>query len=129
MKKVFYILVIVLLLAGCGKQEMSAEELKAAKKELFSASEASDIDKVKELLAAGVGVNAKDKYGLTALHQAAVRGRIEMAKLLIESGADVNVPDSQGRTPLDKAKSEEMKALLRAHGAVSGAELKSRKEE
>ena len=46
---------------------------------------------VKQLLADGVNVNAKEEDGGTALHWAAQEGHKEIVELLISSGADVNV--------------------------------------
>ena len=42
----------------------------------------------------GADVNAKTRYGATALTFAADRGQIEVVKLLISRGADVNVQDT-----------------------------------
>jgi len=55
------------------------------------------------LIAEGADVHAKDKYGWTPLHQAARSGRNEIVGLLIAKGADVNAKDKKGKTPLDWA--------------------------
>ncbi len=117
MKEILYILVVLMLLAGCGKQEMSAEELAAAKKEFFKAAEAGDIGSIKELIEAGVDVKAKDENGRTALHKAAEKDHFEIVKLLIEKGADVNIADNGGNTPLHHAKSKKVAELLLTNGA------------
>ena len=83
---------------------------------LHWASYFGDIELAKECLQAGIDVNTKNKSGITPLHWAVWRD-IELVKLLIDSGAKVNSKDKWGRTPLDRAKSEEMKALLKQHGA------------
>jgi S1-C subfamily serine protease len=57
-------------------------------------------DKLKALLDAGLGVNAKDKRGRTALHMATTLGQVELARYLIARGADINTTDAEGRTPL-----------------------------
>ena len=48
-----------------------------------------NIEAVKQHIAAGTDVNAKDD-GVTPLHSAATYGRKEIAELLIANGADVN---------------------------------------
>lgn len=48
-------------------------------------------------------VNAKVKWGSTALHAAADRGHAYCLKLLIESGAEVNVQNERGDTALHLA--------------------------
>jgi len=45
------------------------------------------------LIGSGADVNAKDKWGQTALITAAFNGQAETARLLIENGADVNAHD------------------------------------
>ena len=51
------------------------------------------IDALKQQLADGTDVNAKDKHARTPLHFQAYRGHREVAELLIASGADVNARD------------------------------------
>jgi ankyrin repeat protein len=58
---------------------------------------------VKALIAAGEDMNARDKFGETLLHMAAVRGYQEIASMLIAGGADVNAKDERGMTPLHAA--------------------------
>jgi ankyrin repeat protein len=48
----------------------------------------NDIPKVKELLAGGAGVNARNIIDNTPLMEASSRGFTEMAELLIAKGAD-----------------------------------------
>ena len=87
-----------------------------------------NIEAVKEHLAAGADVNAKNRSGWTPLHQAAWRGRNEIVELLIAEGADVNAKIDDGRTPLDLAiqyKHPKTADLLRKHGGKTGEELKA----
>jgi len=69
------------------------------------------------LIANGADVNGKDKHGNMPLHRAAAGDNRGMVELLISKGADANAKNNRGRTPLNMAESEEMKALLRKHGA------------
>jgi ankyrin repeat protein len=48
---------------------------------------------VQLLLEKGADVNAKNKYGRTALIYATERGYTEIVQLLLEKGADVNAKD------------------------------------
>ena len=69
--------------------------------EFFAAARKGDAAAVKALLDAGVDVNAKTRYGATALSYACDKGHVEVVKLLIERGADVNVKDTfYGEVPL-----------------------------
>jgi len=42
----------------------------------------------------------RSSYGRTALHEAALHGRVEVVELLLENGADVNAKNHRGETPL-----------------------------
>ncbi len=69
--------------------------------ELFEAARRGDVEAVGRLLAAGVDVNAKSRYGATALSFASDKGRTDVVRLLLERGADPNVKDTfYGATPL-----------------------------
>jgi ankyrin repeat protein len=93
---------------------------------IHAAATAGHIKAVKQHLAAGADVNAKDDmFRLTPLHQASVGGHKEVAELLIGKGADVNATNGFGDTPLDVAidyEKTEIADLLRKHGAKSGVE-------
>ena len=75
-------------------------------KELFliEAAEKNDILGVKMWLMAGADINAKDKWGNTALMLASRYGHTDIVKMLIEAGANVNVKDKNGNTALELAK-------------------------
>ena len=62
--------------------------------ELWAAARAGDTAKVAAALDKGADVNAKTRYGATALTFAADKGHLEVVKLLIARGADVNAQDT-----------------------------------
>ena len=67
--------------------------------ELWTAARKGDAAAVKTLLEHGADVNAKFRYGATALSYAADKGHVEVVKLLIERGADLNVKDTFYKSP------------------------------
>lgn len=74
--------------------------------ELIHAAAAGDISKVRQILNAGVNVNARfarddsDLSGMTALMVATSRGYAEMVEDLIQRGANVNLKHYSGETAL-----------------------------
>src|SRR4030095_13156445 len=62
--------------------------------QLFEAVRKGDAAAVTAALDRGADVNAKFRYGTTALFQAAERGNAAVAKILIDRGADVKVKDT-----------------------------------
>ena len=62
--------------------------------QLFEAVRKGDAAAVTALLDKGADVNAKFRYGTTALFKAAERGHYEVAKVLIDRGVDVKVKDT-----------------------------------
>ena len=72
--------------------------------DIWSAAAAGSIKTVKQHLAKGVDINAKDSiFGSTALSSAALFGHAEIVALLLEAGADVNARNRDGGTPLHGA--------------------------
>jgi len=75
--------------------------------EFFTAAKRGDVAAVTALLDKGVNVNAKTRYGATALSYACDKGNLEVVKLLIDRGADVNSRDTfYGEVPLGWALSK-----------------------
>jgi len=91
---------------------------------ILDAIDEGNIEAVKQHLAAGADVNAKDESGWTPLHWAASKVHNKTAKLLIKEGADVNAVNKDGLSPLDYAENETFGFLI-DHGAKSGEELKA----
>ncbi|MFQ5809175.1 MAG: ankyrin repeat domain-containing protein [Armatimonadota bacterium] len=98
--------------------------------DILDATEAGDAARVRELVAGGADVNAKDTGGETGVHRAAGRGDTEVARLLIEHGAEVNAKDPDGQTPLHRAavggKAEVAKLLIERGAEVNAKDAKGR---
>src|ERR1044072_2951685 len=78
------------------KQELSDQ--------LFEAVRKGDVAAVNAALDRGADVNAKFRYGTTALFKPAERGNTEVAKVLLDRGAEVKVKDTfYGATALSWA--------------------------
>jgi len=68
------------------KQELNDQFWEAVRK--------GDAASVTALLDKGAEVNARFRYGTTALFKAAERGNLEIVKILLARGADVTVKDT-----------------------------------
>ena len=116
MKSQLIAIAAAVLIVGCGESQQSVPPVEAKPAEPVATPEpptakASDIDiheaavdgnieAVKQHLAAGVNVNAKDETSWTPLHFATTKA---VAELLITKGADVNAKNDTGETPLHQA--------------------------
>ncbi|MBT4227238.1 MAG: ankyrin repeat domain-containing protein, partial [Verrucomicrobia bacterium] len=101
--------IAAVLVVGCGPSV-----------DIWKAADEGNIEVVKQHLAAGTDVDAKDKYEWTGLSWAAAEGQNEIVDLLIAKGADVNAKDYRVRTPLHSAAAhghKEVAKLLIIHGA------------
>jgi ankyrin repeat protein len=70
---------------------------------LQDAAEAGNIARVRQLLAGGAAVDARNDDGNTALLVAAAWGQSDVVELLLSNGADVHARDGNGMTPLHLA--------------------------
>jgi hypothetical protein len=75
---------------------------------------AGDVDAARRMIEEGVDVNAKDRYGQTALMLAALRGRTGLVELLIAHGADLDVTAKFGLSAL-------MLAVVGGHTATASS--------
>src|SRR5262245_62023114 len=62
--------------------------------QLYEAVRKGDVTAVTAALDRGADVNAKYRYGMTALFKAAERGNAEVAKVLLDRGVDPKVKDT-----------------------------------
>ena len=80
----------------------------------------------------GVDLNGVGGDGRTALHWAAIQGRVRTVKPLVEKhNVDIHKSDGGGRTVLDWAEREgmtECAAVLRGYGATNGEPVESLSE-
>ncbi len=93
---------------------------------LFIAAGEGRSDVVRYLLAEGADVNARERFGDTALTEAAYYGHLPLIKELLSHGADINAIGSDG-TALDIALKRNNLAvtdLLKHHGASRANELR-----
>jgi ankyrin repeat protein len=121
MARSFVLLLVPLaVLAQNSKQELNDQ--------LWEATRKGDVVAVTALLDKGADVNAKFRYGTTALFKAAERGHVEVVKILLDRGADVSVKDTfYGATAMTWALSnkhiEVVGALLEKEPARAGEVL------
>ena len=102
-------------------QQGATNSNQAINDEFFEAVRKGDVAAVTAALDRGADVNAKFRYGSTALFKAAERGLAPVVKLLLERGADVKVKDTfYGATAmtwaLDNDHFEVVKLLLAKGG-------------
>ena len=90
----------------CGQIEQRAEETKSQMNPrrrtflMFDAAERGCVDLIRRLLAEGAPVDARDRFGNTALVIAARAGEDDAVKLLLAAGSDVNFQNLAGDTPM-----------------------------
>jgi len=121
-KVVLFSLLVSLFLqtATPSKQELNDQ--------LFEAVRKGDVAAVTAALDRGADVNARFRYGTTALFKAAERGHTEVVKVLLDRGADVKVQDTFYKATamtwaLDGKHVEVVKLLLEKGGGDVGEVL------
>lgn len=87
-------LTLVALLALCLGSGLPLTADDGTGRDLIAASQRQDLATVKRLLAAGVDVDSKSRYGATALFFAVDKGNLEMVEVLLAEGASVDVTDT-----------------------------------
>lgn len=102
----------LLLAAGSDPNQAAHNPMKVAP--LHSAVAGGTVEIVRDLLAHGADVHARQDTGFTALHGAAAEGSVEMVRLLLAHGADRFAKNDAGKTPAD---------LARERGREQAAEL------
>ena len=89
--------------------------------DIWTAAREGKLDAVKQNLAAGTSVNAREPQGgATPLNMSALFGQTTVAALLIEKGADVSIANKDGNTALHLASffaHPDLVELLIKHGA------------
>jgi hypothetical protein len=112
----------IIVFSQNSKQELNDQFWEAVRR--------GDTAAVTTLLDKGADVNAKFRYGTTALFKAAERGNVEVVKILLARGADVTVKDTfYGATAmtwaLDNGHIDVVRALLEKQPASVGEVLMS----
>ncbi len=89
--------------------------------------EAATLEQVVECLAAEAGVNARDEYGRTPLHYAALAStNPALIAALIDAGAEVDARDGGGWTPLHDAAESNSDSTIVAALLAAGARVNAR---
>lgn len=97
----------VLLLGSCaesGKKETTSPTTETPKTTIQTAVLSNDVATVKQHIAAGTDLNAKDQMtGSTPLMTAVVFGKTAVVKALLEAKVDLSVKNNDGATALHNA--------------------------
>ena len=118
MKSLLVLIVVTVVLAGCGTTKAML---------IHKAAFDGNIKAVRRHLDGGVDANTATGSGNTPLHAAARRGQVQVIELLLAHGADVNAGDVRGWIPLHQAVDQGHALaveLLLAKGAAVNARMK-----
>ena len=89
-----HLIVLLCILLGSSVFVFGQASKQELNDQLYEAVRKGDAPAVTALLDKGADVNAKFRYGATALFKAAERGHLEIVKILLARGADVSVKDT-----------------------------------
>jgi CubicO group peptidase (beta-lactamase class C family) len=93
----------VLIVMCLAAVEICGQETPTPRVTLHMAALQGNVDAVREHIAAGSDLDAKDPWGSTPLIIAVTFDRTEVARALIEAGADLEIANREGSTPLHTA--------------------------
>jgi hypothetical protein len=85
-------LVVIALISACAT--FAQDPKQKLNEQLWEAARKGDVALVTSLLDQGADVNAKFRYGTTALFKASERGHTDVVKVLLARGADATVKDT-----------------------------------
>lgn len=91
LRPIVHLILALLVIPSPAPAQNAQQELND---QMWEAVRKGDVALVTVLLDKGANVNAKFRYGTTALFKAAERGHTDVVKLLIARGADVSVKDT-----------------------------------
>ncbi len=116
------IFVLVILLSSIqGLAPFVAQMRFGDRGRMLEAFEHRRYDEVREMIAKGKGVHAKNEFNQNPLLLALEARKPELARMLIEAGADVNIKSKMYKTPIlvaTRSRDLKMVKLLTAHGAI-----------
>ena len=114
----------IFLLAGCVTGGGLIRDADVQSTPLHGAALSGDVAAIRNLLAGGADVNARDEGRVTPLHRAVLFGNIASVQALLAGGADVNARAEDGVTPLHfAAMKKQVLAALEADAKGSHDEL------
>jgi ankyrin repeat protein len=87
---------------------------KLTTRDLVFAVIAGEIDRVKEMYAAGVSITEPDQYGWLPIHRAATNDREDIIRLLVDWGSPLEATGTEGWTPLHLASVSQSPRAVRA---------------
>lgn len=92
MRPQYLFLVVIALI--CAFTSFAQDPKQKLNEQLWEAARKGDVALVTSLLDQGADVNAKFRYGTTALFKASERGHADVVKVLLARGADATVKDT-----------------------------------